>query len=273
MNLSELSLKRPVLAIVLSIVIIIFGAIGYTFLGVREYPAIDPPVVNVRTSYTGANAEIIESQITEPLKKSINGVAGIKNITSLESGSEQYYIEFDLGVDLETAANDVREKVSQATRQLPQDLDSPPKVSKADPDSDPSCSFRAKQCSVITGTNRLRENVGGELSNNSRRSSSCVSGQKNSAMRIWLDPDKLIAYGLTIRTCNRHSNARTWNSRPERSGARKLNLPCKHLWRLTLKTTLIISHPSSQCSATSASKTSAKRCSDLKTKRPSSSRV
>src|SRR6187549_355118 len=137
MNISELSLKRPVLAIVMNIAIVVFGAIGFSFLGVRDYPAIDPPNISVRTSYSGANADIIESQITEPLEKSINGIAGIKNISSSSSqGSSSINIEFELGVDLEAAANDVRDKVSQAARQLPPDLTSPPVVSKADANSD-----------------------------------------------------------------------------------------------------------------------------------------
>ena len=114
MNISELSLRRPILAFVMNIMIVLFGLIGYKFLGIRDYPAIDPPNVNVRTSYSGANADIIESQITEPLEKSINGIAGIKNITSLSSvGTSNINIEFELGIDLEAAANDVRDKVSQ----------------------------------------------------------------------------------------------------------------------------------------------------------------
>ena len=123
---------------VCSIVIIIFGAIGYKFLGVREYPAIDPAVINVRTSYVGASADIIEQQITEPLEKAINGVQGVKNITSNSAqGNSNITVEFELGVDLEKAANDVRDKVSQAIGNLPQDIDSPPIVTKADSDSDP----------------------------------------------------------------------------------------------------------------------------------------
>ena len=138
MNLSELSLKRPVFAMVCSIVIIIFGAIGYKFLGVREYPAVDPAVINVRTSYVGASADIIEQQITEPLEKAINGVQGVKNITSNSAqGSCNITVEFELSVDLEKAANDVRDKVSQAIGNLPQDIDAPPTVTKADSDSDP----------------------------------------------------------------------------------------------------------------------------------------
>src|SRR3990170_8206799 len=137
MNLSEISLRRPVLAIVLNIIIVLFGIIGFTFLGVRDYPAIDPPNINVSTTYPGANADIIESQITEPLEKAINGIAGIKNITSSSSqGTSSINVEFDLNIDLEAAANDVRDKVSQAVRSLPRDLDAPPVVAKADASSD-----------------------------------------------------------------------------------------------------------------------------------------
>jgi len=137
MNISELSLKRPVLAVVMNLLIILFGVVGYNFLSLRDYPAIDPPIVNVRTSYTGANADIIESQITEPLEKSINGIPGIKSISSSSQiGSSNITVEFNLKADLEGAANDVRDKVSQALRNLPQDIDAPPVVSKADANSD-----------------------------------------------------------------------------------------------------------------------------------------
>src|SRR4029078_12430121 len=137
MNISELSLRRPVLAVVMNILIVVFGIIGFKFLGVRDYPAIDPPNINVRTSYTGANADIVETQITEPLEKAINGIAGIKNITSSSSnGNSSINVEFDLAIELEAAANDVRDKVSQAVRSLPADLEAPPVVSKADANSD-----------------------------------------------------------------------------------------------------------------------------------------
>src|SRR3989337_3067871 len=137
MNISELSLRRPVLATVFSIVIVLFGVIGFTFLGIRDYPAIDPPIVSVRTSYPGANADIVESQITEPLEKAVNGIAGVKNITSMSSqGTSSINVEFELSIEMEAAANDVRDKVSQAQRPLPDDLPSPPVVSKADASSD-----------------------------------------------------------------------------------------------------------------------------------------
>jgi Cu/Ag efflux pump CusA len=150
MNISELSLRRPVLAIVLNIVIIVFGLIGFNFLGIRDYPAIDPPNVSVRTNYSGANADIIETQITEPLEKSINGIAGIKNITSSSSqGSSNINVEFEVNIDLEAAANDVRDKVSQASRSLPDDLDSPPVVSKADASSDPIISMTVQSNTTL----------------------------------------------------------------------------------------------------------------------------
>src|ERR1043165_5389086 len=137
MQLAEISVKRPVLSTVLSIMIVLFGAIGYKFLGVREFPSIDPPVITVRTNYTGANADVIESQITEPLEKAINGIAGVRTISSASNlGSSSITVEFNLDADLEAAANDVRDKVSQAVRQLPQDIDALPTVTKSDANSD-----------------------------------------------------------------------------------------------------------------------------------------
>lgn len=127
MTLSDIALKRPVGSIVLSLIIILMGVVGFNFLAVRLYPAIDPPIITVQTSYTGANSEIIESQITEPLEKAINGIEGVKSISSQSSiGSSNITVEFELGADLEKAANDVRDKVSQGMRSLPQDIDAPP---------------------------------------------------------------------------------------------------------------------------------------------------
>jgi len=200
MNLSELSLKQPVLAIVCSIIIIIFGAIGFTSLGVREYPAIDPAVVNVRTSYTGANAEIIEQQITEPLEKAVNGVQGVRNITSSSAqGSSNITVEFELEVDLERAANDVREKVSQALRNLPQDVDAPPIVSKADSDSDPIifCQIQSQTKGLLDLTNFAENVVQERLQTINGVSGINVFGRRYS-MRLWIDPSKLAAYKLTI---------------------------------------------------------------------------
>src|SRR6187551_283883 len=193
MNISELSIKRPVMTFVMNIILVLFGAIGFTYLGVRDYPAIDPPNINVSTSYSGANADIIESQITEPLEKSINGIAGIKNITSSSSvGTSNINIEFELSVDLEAAANDVRDKVSQATRSLPQDLPNPPVVSKADANSDAIISMTVQSSSrnplqlTEFATNTLVE----RLQTIPGVSSVQIWGEKRYAMRIWLDPAK-----------------------------------------------------------------------------------
>jgi multidrug efflux pump len=200
MNLSELSLRRPVLAIVCSIVIIIFGGIGYKYLGVREYPAIDPAVVNVRTSYVGANSDIIEQQITEPLEKAISGVQGVRNITSQSStGSSNITVEFELSVDLERAANDVRDKVSQALGNLPQDIDAPPTVSKADSDSDPIVflQIQSKSKSLLDLTDYAENVVQERLQTISGVSGVNVFGKRYS-MRLWIDPYKLASYKLTI---------------------------------------------------------------------------
>src|SRR3989337_2012701 len=200
MNISELSLRRPVLATVLNILIVLFGIIGFTFLGVRDYPAIDPPNVNVRTSYSGANADIIESQITEPLEKSINGIPVIKNITSSSSnGISNINIEFELGVDLETAANDVRDKVSQAIRQLPQDLTTPPVVSKADANADAilSMTVRSNTRNSLQLTEYATHTLVERLQTIPGVSSIQMWGERKFAMRIWLDPAKLSAYSLT----------------------------------------------------------------------------
>ncbi|HEY8938169.1 MAG TPA: efflux RND transporter permease subunit, partial [Cyclobacteriaceae bacterium] len=200
MNISEVSLRRPVLAFVMSIILVLFGVIGFDFLGVRDYPAIDPPNVNVRTSYSGANADIIESQITEPLEKSINGIAGIKNISSTSSlGTSNINIEFELSVDLEAAANDVRDKVSQATRSLPQDLTTPPVVAKADANSDAiiSMTVQSNTRNPLQLTEYANNVLVERLQTIPGVSSIQVWGEKKYAMRIWLDPAKLSAYNLT----------------------------------------------------------------------------
>jgi len=200
MSLSTTSINRPVLATVMSIAIVLFGAIGYKYLGVREFPSIDPPIITVRTSYTGANADIIESQITEPLEKSINGIAGIRSISSASNiGSSVITVEFNLDANLEEAANDVRDKVSQAVRQLPADIDAPPVVTKADANSDAIVALTVQSDTK----NQLQvddyaENVILEkLQTIPGVSTIQIWGQKRYAMRLWLDPVKLTSFGLT----------------------------------------------------------------------------
>jgi multidrug efflux pump len=200
MSLSSVSIKRPVLATVMSVIIVVFGVIGYKFLGIRDFPSVDPPIISVSTSYSGANADVIESQITEPLEKAINGVQGIRNISSTSSvGSSNITVEFDLDADLETAANDVRDKVSQAQRQLPQDINAPPVVSKADANSDNIITLTVNSNTRnITQINDYAENVLQEgLQTIPGVSSINLQGQRQYAMRLWIDPMKLSALSLT----------------------------------------------------------------------------
>lgn len=187
------------MATVMSIVIVVFGIIGYNFLGIRDFPSVDPPIINVRTTYTGANSDVIESQITEPLEKAINGVPGIRNISSTSSvGSSNITVEFDLDADLETAANDVRDKVSQAQRQLPQDITAPPVVTKADANADNIITVSVKSDKRdITEVNDYAENVLMEgLQTISGVSAINLQGTRQYAMRLWIDPAKLTALGL-----------------------------------------------------------------------------
>jgi len=199
MNLSELSIHRPVLATVFVLVIILFGVIGYTSLPVREYPNVDNPIITVTVSYPGANAEVIENQITEPLEQNINGIPGIRSLTSQSSqGRSRITVEFELSVDMETAANDVRDKVSVAQRYLPRDAD-PPTVSKADADSEP-----IMQITIESPTRSLLElseiadlTVKERLQTISDVSAVEIWGEHRYSMRLWLDPVKMAAYGVT----------------------------------------------------------------------------
>ena len=199
MNISELSIRRPVLATVLTIIIIIFGLIGYGVLGVREYPSVDNPIISVTCSYAGANADVIESQITEPLEQNINGIPGIRSLSSVsQQGQSRITVEFDLSVDLETAANDVRDKVSRAQRYLPRDCD-PPTVSKADADAMPilMVAIQSDELSLLELSEIADLTVKEQLQTIPDVSSVQIWGEKRYSMRIWLDPIKMAAYGLT----------------------------------------------------------------------------
>lgn len=201
MSLSTTAIKRPVFTIVINLVLILFGIIGYTFLGIREFPSIDPAVISVRTGYAGANPDIIESQITEPLEKSINSIDGIRNITSSSNqGSSNITIEFNLDKNLEEAANDVRDKVSQASRSLPQDIDAPPVVSKADADSQPIITMTAQSSArdQLALSDYAENVISQRIQTIPGVSSVQIWGQKRYAMRLWIDPMKLASFGLTV---------------------------------------------------------------------------
>ncbi len=199
MNISELSIRRPVLSTVLTLIILLFGAIGYTSLGVREYPSVDNPIISVNCSYPGANADVIENQITEPLEQNINGIPGIRSLSSVSSqGSSRITVEFELSVDLETAANDVRDKVSRAQRYLPRDCD-PPTVSKADADATPilMVAIQSDKRSLLEISEIADLTVKEQLQTIPDVSSVEIWGEKKYSMRLWLDPIKMSGYGVT----------------------------------------------------------------------------
>ena len=198
-NISEISIRRPVLSTVMMLVIILFGVIGYTFLGVREYPSVDQPIITVTASYPGANAEVIMNQITEPLEQNINGIPGIRSLSSTSSqGQSRITVEFELSVDMETAANDVRDKVSRAQRNLPRDCD-PPTISKADADATPimQIAVRSANRSLMELSEIAELTVKERLQTIPDVSSVDIWGEKRYSMRLWLDPVKMAGYGVT----------------------------------------------------------------------------
>ncbi|MBW6479965.1 MAG: efflux RND transporter permease subunit [Bacteroidales bacterium] len=199
MSLSSISIQRPVLATVFTIIILLFGLIGMTFLGVREFPSVDPPIISVRTSYPGANSDVIDAQITEPLEQAINAVPGIRTITSVSrQGSSNITVEFELSVDMETAANDVRDKVAQAQRRLPRDVD-PPIVSKADADASPIMfiNIQSDRRSLTELSEFAELTFQERLQTIDGVSSVPIWGQRRWSMRLWMDPAKLAGYNLT----------------------------------------------------------------------------
>ena len=199
MNISETSIRRPVLSTVLVLIIILFGVVGYSSLGVREYPSVDNPIISVSASYPGANAEVIENQITEPLEQQINGIPGIRSLSSVSQyGSSRITVEFELSVDLETAANDVRDKVSRAQRMLPRDCD-PPTVSKADADAMPilMVALHSDKRSLLELSELADLVVKEQLQTIQDVSSVGIWGEKKYCMRLWLDPVKMSGYGIT----------------------------------------------------------------------------
>lgn len=199
MTLYTLSIRRPVLAIVMSITIVLFGLLGFSFLGVREFPSLDPPNITVSTSYRGASADVIESQITEPLEAAVNGVDGIRTLTSTSrDGRSTIQAEFDLGTDLERAANDVRDHVSRTMRNLPPDVD-PPTVAKADADARPiaGITVRSDSRNLLELSRIAQEAFVERLQTIPNVASVDIWGEKTYAMRLWIDPNKLAAYRLS----------------------------------------------------------------------------
>jgi len=235
MSLPSICIQRPVLSIVLSILIVLFGVIGFLFLGVREYPSVDPPVISVSTSYTGANADIIESQITEPLEESINGVAGIRSLTSTSSdGRSNIRVEFQLGVNMEEAANDGRDRVSRTIRSLPADVD-PPTIAKSDADATPIISMivQSDEHNLLELSAIANDIFKERLQTIPGVSEVSIWGEKKYAMKLMIDPAKLAAHGLTpadIRNALNRENVELPSGRIE---GYRTELPIRTIGRMS----------------------------------------
>ncbi len=216
--------------------IILFGVVGFTFLAVRDYPAIDPAIITISTSYTGANPDIIESQITEPLEKQVNGIPGIRTVTSSSSlGSSQITVEFNLGVDLEAAASDVRDKVGQAARNLPLDIDAPPVISKADANSDfiLILAVQSRTKSLLELSDYAENVLQQQLQTIDDVSSVNIFGQKRYAMRLWLNPDKMNAYGVAFTDIRTSLNSENVELPPGKIYGNNTEMLIRTLGRLT----------------------------------------
>ena len=199
MRFSSLFINRPVLTLVLNFVVVLFGIISARLLGVRDFPAVDPPVISVRTGYQGANADVVENKITEPIERSVNGIGGIRTLTSTSAdGSSSISVEFNLGTDLEAAANDVRDRVSRARRDLPDDADDPV-VSKADANASPiiMITLNSDTRSSIDLTTLANDLLVERLQTIDQVSDVGVWGEKRLAMRLWLDPSRMAARGVS----------------------------------------------------------------------------
>jgi multidrug efflux pump len=184
---------------VISIVLVIFGFVGLRSLQVREYPSIDPPIVTVTTNYPGANSDVIETQITEPLEQSINGIEGIRTLSSTSrEGVSSITIEFNLERDLESAANDVRDRVSRAQRNLPRDVD-PPIVEKADADATPIIilTVYSNTRNIIEVSRFASDVIAERMQTIDGVGSVRIFGEKRLAVRLRMDPNKMAAYGVT----------------------------------------------------------------------------
>lgn len=205
MLLSDLSVKRPVFASVVNLLLIVFGIVAITFLSLREYPDIDPPIVSIDTRYPGASANIVETRITQLLEDRISGIAGIKNITSTSrNGRSSISIEFNLSRDIDAASNDVRERVSRALNNLP-DQAEPPEVAKSDSDENVIVwyNLRSDNLSVMELTDYADRFVVDRLSVAEGVARVRIGGGRNYAMKVWLDRNAMAAREITVSDIER----------------------------------------------------------------------
>jgi len=201
MRLPEICIRRPVFATVMSLLLTLIGAVAYDRLTVREYPRIEEPVVTVRTDYPGASAEIIESQVTQPLEESLAGIEGIDFMSSISRPEEsQITIQFNIDRDPDIASNDVRDRVARARRALPDDVDEPV-VAKREADAQPIIwmSLESDRHSSLELSDAADRIVKDRLQSLPGISEIRIFGERRYAMRVWVDPVRLAAYGLTVQ--------------------------------------------------------------------------
>lgn len=200
MLLSDLSVKRPVFATVLNILLVVFGIVAFTMLPLREYPDIDRPIVSIDTDYPGASAEVVETQVTQLVEDRISGIEGIKNISSSSSnGRSSISIEFNLTRDIDAASNDVRERVSRVLDNLPEEAD-PPEVSKASSDESTIVwyNLRSESMSILELTDYAERYIVDRLSVADGVARVVIGGDRRYAMRVWLDRDAMAARQVTV---------------------------------------------------------------------------
>ncbi|MDZ4775907.1 MAG: efflux RND transporter permease subunit [Alphaproteobacteria bacterium] len=200
MSISDLSVRRPVLAVVFCLLVIVFGGIAFTSLPLRELPDVDRPVVGVDVSYRGASAQVVETTVVRIIEDQLSGIEGIDTINSTSrDGRGSINVEFDLSRDLEDAANDVRNAIDRARGQLPADID-PPVVSKQDADADPIIwiNLQSTNLDLVQLTDYAERNIVDRLSTLPGVASVRIGGSQRKALRIWLDADALAARGLTV---------------------------------------------------------------------------
>jgi len=205
MVLSDVSIQRPVMAFVLSAILVVFGYLGYDRLPVRELPKIDPPVVSVDTSYPGASAEVVDNEITERIEGVVNGIEGVRTIRSRSSdGRSSVSIEFDLSRDIDSAANDVRERVSRVLDNLPEEAD-PPETSKVDSDSQPIMwiTLNSDSMTQMELTDYVRRYLIDTLNTTPGVASVRMGGSREFSMRVWLDRNQMAARGVTVQDIER----------------------------------------------------------------------
>lgn len=199
MRISEICIKRPVFATVLSLILLLIGAVSYTRLSVREYPRIDTPVVTVTTNYTGASAEVIETQVTKPLEDSIAGIDAVDVITSISRAEQsQITVTFRLEKDPDSAAADVRDRVSRVRAKLPRTVDEPV-IAKVEADANPIIwlAFSSPTRSELDVSDIANRIVKPRLQVLPGAADVRINGERKYAMRVWIDRDRLAGYGLT----------------------------------------------------------------------------